>query len=292
VLRCTEGEVELLGEVLFGLGATAVVERPAGDGGVELEFDLDASALAELRRRGLAPEVVARDDSWRFAWHRHATVWRVGSLVLRPPWLGAAAGIGAVGGEVEGEISAAAGRAIEVVIDPGDAFGSGSHPSTRGCLELLQRHRPGEDRRWDVLDVGCGSGVLGIAALLLGAHRAVGIDIDPAALEAGRRNAEANGVGARFEVTDGPLDSVPGRYEVVMANLLIPDIEQLGADLVDHVAPGGILVLGGLLEGHRDRALRAVRPVEVAGEQPEDGWLTLAVTPVLFTPHRAQRDQG
>jgi ribosomal protein L11 methyltransferase len=85
---------------------------------------------------------------------------------------------------------------------------------------------------------------------------------------------------------------VPGRYEVVMANLLIPDIEQLGAGLVDHVAPGGILVLGGLLEGHRDRALRAVRPAVVAGEQREDGWLTLAISPRPVDPTRRQRDRG
>jgi ribosomal protein L11 methyltransferase len=183
-------------------------------------------------------------------------------------------------------------REIEVVIDPGDAFGSGSHPSTRGCLDLLQRHLPHPDPPWEALDVGCGSGALGIAALLLGARRVVGIDIDPAALEASRRNAEANGVGARFEVLGRPLEAVPGRFEGVLANLLIPVVEQLGADLIAHVAPGGILVLGGLLEGHRARALRAVHPAEVVGEQSEDGWVTLAVVPLLSTRDSPRRDLG
>lgn len=268
VLRCAAEEAELLGDLLIGLGASAVLERPVGSGEVELESDVSADALEELRRRGLRPVVVARDDSWRDAWRDHAALWRSGRVVVCPPWVPAVLAAGE----------------IELVIDPGEAFGSGSHPSTRGCLELLQRHLPGPDPSWEALDVGCGSGVLGLAALLLGADRARGIDIDPAALEATRHNAEANGLLARVEVDGAPLRSVSGRFDVVLANLLIPDIELLGKDLVAHVAPGGLLVLGGLLEGHRSRALRAVGPAEVLGERCEEGWVTLAVRPAPVSP--------
>jgi ribosomal protein L11 methyltransferase len=261
VLRCRDDETELMGDRLFALGASAVIERDVGGGMVELECDLGVEAVEELRRCGVDACSVDRDDGWRDAWREDAVAWRAGSVVVRPPWLPVELGPGET----------------EVLIDPGDAFGSGGHPSTRGCLDLLQARIAATGGSWDVLDVGCGSGVLGIAAVMLGARRAVAIDVEAAALEATLRNASANGVLERVEASLRPLGSVPGGFDLVVANLLVPVIEELGSELVARVAPGGVLILGGLLESHRDRALHAVSAAGVLDERREEGWLTLAV---------------
>jgi ribosomal protein L11 methyltransferase len=263
-LRCAPAAAELLADRLWALGASSVVERiadPEGDGAsVELVADLPAGALDGLEHPW---QDVVEDPSWRDSWRDHARVWRAGPFVVRPPWLDAE-GLGA------GD--------IEVVVDPGGAFGSGSHPSTRGCLvALTSLVRPG-DR---VLDVGSGSGVLGVASLLAGAGRLVAVDVDPEAVAATRAVAERNGVAGRTEVSDRPLSAVPGRFDLVLANLLLPVVEDLGPDLVAHVADGGHLVVGGVLADQMDRALAALAPLRpalpVAVEPQEPGWATLVL---------------
>ena len=167
--------------------------------------------------------------------------------------------------------------AVEVVLDAAEAFGSGSHPTTRLCLAQVERLvRPG-DR---VLDVGCGTGVLGVAALLLGAGRLTAVDIDPAAVRATAGTARLNGVGDRTQASTTPLEQVRDRFDLVLANLLIPAIELLGADLARVVAPGGHLVVSGVLAGQVDRvgAALGAAPASVTGE---DGWAAVGVRPGL-----------
>jgi len=133
------------------------------------------------------------------------------------------------------------GSAINIVLDPGLAFGTGSHPSTRLCLDWLDRHLiPGSS----VIDYGCGSGILAIAAAKLGAGRVVGVDIDPVALVTSRYNAEQNRVAATFVGADGLR---PQPSDVVMANILSNPLKILAPLLAELTVPRGQVVLSGIL---------------------------------------------
>ncbi|MCE2969202.1 MAG: 50S ribosomal protein L11 methyltransferase [Burkholderiales bacterium] len=164
--------------------------------------------------------------------------------------------------------------AICVRLDPGAAFGTGTHPTTRLCLRWLARERP----RGAVLDYGCGSGILAIAAAKLSAAAVVGCDIDPQALPVARANAQLNGVSVSFVLPEA-LDP-QRRDDVVLANILASSLKVLAPMLLARVAPGGALVLSGILERQADELTAAYAahdpglPLAVAGV--EDGWVCLA----------------
>ena len=250
---------ELVTDRLFALGATAVSEE-AVPGGVRLVADLDELALRELVDAGDRVEVLERQDAWDQGWRAHARTWRCGErLVLRPAWR---------------DPEPLAPGEVEVVVEPGGAFGSGSHPTTRLCLAAVERLvRPG----CTVLDVGSGSGVLGVAAAMLGAGQVEAIDVEPEAVRVTQEVARLNGVAAVVRASATPLGSVAGRHDLVLANLLVPIIEDLGGELVAHVAPGGTLVLSGLLVEHEQRALAAVAPLLLDERRELDGWIALEV---------------
>ncbi|KZE30059.1 [LSU ribosomal protein L11P]-lysine N-methyltransferase [Crenobacter luteus] len=132
-------------------------------------------------------------------------------------------------------------QAVNLQLDPGLAFGTGSHPTTRLCLQWLDAHIQGGET---VFDYGCGSGILAIAALKLGAASAVGVDIDPQAVKSSRDNAAQNGVVAEFFLPD---DAPAIQADVVLANILANPLRLLGELLAGHVKPGGKIVLSGIL---------------------------------------------
>lgn len=134
---------------------------------------------------------------------------------------------------------------VIVRLDPGLAFGSGTHPTTALCLEWLDSLVL---RGKTVLDFGCGSGILALAALKLGAERAVGVDNDPQALAASADNAERNGVGTLLDVY-APEDEPAAIYPVVVANILASALDALAETLAARVAPGGVIALSGILHG-------------------------------------------
>src|SRR5690606_33204208 len=155
-----------------------------------------------------------------------ARAWRCGEhLVVRPVWV---------------EPVPLAPDDIEVLVEPGSAFGSGSHPTTRLCLAAVERLITGGET---VVDVGCGSGLLGVAAALLGAARVDAIDIDPEAVRATAEVAVLNGVADEVHVSGSPLVEVSGGFDLVLANLLVPIIEELGPTLAARCAPGGTVLL-------------------------------------------------
>lgn len=139
--------------------------------------------------------------------------------------------------------------AINLILDPGMAFGTGSHPTTRLCLEWLERNVAAGD---SVLDYGCGSGILAIAAARLGAAQVAGVDIDPQAVEAARANAERNGVIAHFADSAVP---VAGEYDLVVANILSNPLRVLAPAICAHVRPGGRLALSGILREQADEII-------------------------------------
>ena len=165
------------------------------------------------------------------------------------------------------ELPAQAVRSIR--LDPGLAFGTGTHPTTRMCLRWISRQQAPLGR---VLDYGCGSGILAIGAAKFGATDIDAVDIDPAAVESTAQNAEANAVTLRA----GLPDKAQGAYQTVLANILATPLRVLAPLLCAHVAPGGSLVLAGILERQRDELKEAYAPwlqLEVA--DTEDGWILM-----------------
>jgi ribosomal protein L11 methyltransferase len=174
----------------------------------------------------------------------------------------------------------------ELVIDPGQAFGTGGHASTRLALEAIAALTPGVLAGARVLDVGCGTGVLALAALALGAERAVGCDLDPLATAAAREAARANGFGARLTVFTGSLAALAPRgraaFDLVLANLLRRELEPLLETIARATRPGGRVILSGLLTSECERvepALLAlglgVEAAQSAVDAAGDAWLVL-----------------
>jgi ribosomal protein L11 methyltransferase len=155
-------------------------------------------------------------------------------------------------------------------LDPGLAFGTGTHPTTRMCLRWIAKQGAFAGQR--VLDYGCGSGILAIGAAKFGAPDVDAVDIDEAAVSSTRLNAEANGV----RLNAGLPDAAKGRYDTVLANILATPLKVLAPLLCSHVAPGGSLVLAGILERQADELKQAYAPyaaLEVSDS--EDGWILM-----------------
>lgn len=166
--------------------------------------------------------------------------------------------------------------ALNLRLDPGVAFGTGSHPTTHLCLQWLDANVGAEDR---VLDYGCGTGILAIAAKLVGAREAVGTDIDPQAVEAAIENARMNEVVAEFVLPEGMK---AGTFEIVVANILANPLKLLAPALLGRVAPGGRLVLSGVLAKQADEVIEAYRAVDPAVKlavwRQEGDWVCIAGT--------------
>ncbi len=163
--------------------------------------------------------------------------------------------------------------AIAIVLDPGLAFGTGSHPTTRMCLQWLEANlRPGKT----VLDYGCGSGILAIAAVKLGADRVVGVDIDLQAVESARDNAHRNAVQADFRLS-GNLPE--GDYDVVVANILTNPLKALMPLLAARTRPGGQIILSGILDAQADEVMAIYSAAfEMQRAAVDEGWALLTGT--------------
>jgi ribosomal protein L11 methyltransferase len=260
-----------------GLGAQVDVTRPAVVRGYVPARDASAAeaaaaevgeALGHLQAFGLRPigelrTRVVHEADWAEAWKAHFPVMRIGRrLVIRPTW----------------RRHRSAPDDLVLALDPGMAFGTGLHPTTRLCLTALESIADGGRLAGArVLDVGCGSGILAIAALRLGAERAVGVDTDPIAIEATRANARRNRVARRLRADLGSLPSGGGPFEVVLANLIAGLLVPLAPLLRDEAAPGGLLLASGIFI---DREAEVRGAFEAAGlvvdERVADGdWVAL-----------------
>lgn len=236
---------------LWELGAVGVVEEAAAAGGTALRAFLPPgidptaltailrgylSDLAELGIPGAGAGIQATslpDEPWADAWRAHFRPVAVGRrLLVCPPWEAPAAPL--------------AGDRLVVLIEPGRAFGTGGHGSTRSCLELLERALD-DARVAHVLDAGCGSGVLAIAAARLGVARVDAIDVDPDAVAATEDNARRNGVGDRVRGTIASIDAWRDPAPLVVANLVAAAHATLAPILAGLVWPGGRVIAGGLL---------------------------------------------
>lgn len=239
---------ELVSLELWELGATGIEQRDAGtldraevgDDQVTLvaAFDDEQQArlvVSDMGCRHPCRLAFVTGDEWRDAWRVHFKPTRIGArLLIRPSW----ERVRLWPGEVE------------IVVDPGRAFGSGTHETTRLVLREVDRRIRGGER---VLDVGCGSGILSVAAARLGASSVRGVDVDGDAIPVARENARINRVASRTRFSATPVERLRGAYDLVLANIETVILEELAGAIARRVAPGGTLVLSGVLLGEQDR---------------------------------------
>lgn len=264
-VKLDEGEAPLA-ERVAGAGAGGAGDE-AGQSVVVIGLpaappaDLDATITHCLARLGLGrAQVQTRrrtDNTWREGWKAFFRGARLSPrIAVHPPWEKSPADVPAA-----------------VVIDPGMAFGTGTHETTRGVIRVLDAVLA-ETGPTTVLDVGCGSGILAIAAALLG-HRVVGVEIDPVALDNARENLERNGVGEQVELVEGSADSVVGRFGVVVANILAVVLIQIAPEIAARCLPGGVLVLSGMLANQVEAVQAAYRKFELVERSEEGDWVIL-----------------
>jgi len=220
--------------------------------------------LGHIRRVGDLKDTLLMEEDWANAWKVHFEVHRIGErVVIRPPWQ-----------EYEPKESE-----VVVELDPGMAFGTGLHPSTKLSMLGVEEVVRNGDR---VLDVGTGSGILAIAALKLGASRADAVDVETVAVRATRENADRNAVSERLNValgTAGPGEPFQGEYDVVLANIIARILIELSEHLVAATRPGGSLVLAGIIESREAEVVEAFagRGATVTTRRQMDDWVSLVL---------------
>ena len=231
---------------------------------IYLEPDVSpAEAVAFLSERyeaeGIEHEIEllnCAEEDWRNNWKKYFSPLPVGEkLMIVPSWY---------------ENCDTQGRTA-LHIDPGLAFGTGGHDTTRLCLEMCEKYMKQGDT---VLDVGCGSGILAIAALLTGASAAVGVDIDDVAVRTAAENAELNGVGDRFTPLCGSFtEKVKGRFDIVLANIVADAIKFLSKGVRDFMKPGAVYIMSGIIDTRAEEVKAEVsRCFDVIEEHLENGW--------------------
>lgn len=225
-----------------------------------------AEAVAFLSERYNAEKIeheidlsVCRNQDWENNWKEYFKPMPVGEkLLIRPVW--------------ENEYNAD-GRTV-LSIEPGLAFGSGGHDTTRLCLETLEKHINPDV---ELLDIGCGSGILGIAGLLLGAKSATGVDIDALAVKTAKENGDINGfTEPKFTVLEGNLtDKVTGKYDVVVANIVADIIVMFTENVGKFLKKDGIYITSGIIDTREQDVLAAFEKYgfEVVGRHESCGWL-------------------
>ncbi len=173
------------------------------------------------------------DSGWAEKWKEHFRARKIGRrLVIKPSW----------------EEFARADGDVVLTVDPGQAFGTGTHETTRMCLRFIEdAFESGPSSPRSALDIGTGTGILGIAAALLGAERVLGVDTDPVAVEVAGKNAVLNGVGAAFRAESTILSSIGEEFDLVLGNLIAEILVDLSDAIVARCAPGGRIVLSGIL---------------------------------------------
>ena len=229
-----------------------------------------AEALSFLRER-LDSESIAhtlrtdaiKEEDWAFGWKKYYHPLRIGEhIVVCPSW----------------ETCSLEPGDVMLRLDPGMAFGTGTHETTRLCLQMLEKFvKPG----MDILDIGCGSGILSICGVLLGGNKAVGVDIDQTAVKVANENAEMNHVENKTEYLCGDLtDKVSGKYQVVCANIVADVVIRLIPDVGGFMDDNAVLLVSGIIETRRDEVVEALAEhgYQIIDSREEKGWCAMAVT--------------
>lgn len=251
--RTYAGQASRVAKLIAAFPLEQVTERLLG----EVRGCLDALG-SEATSSVLTTMRLTRDDTWVKQWKRFYRPFKVGRrLVIRPPW----------------EPYAAADDDVVLTLNPGRAFGTGLHATTQLCLGVLETIAPA----WlgaRLLDVGCGSGIISLAAVLCGFEGALGVDLDSTAVRIARANARLNHLSKQVAFSTGSLDMVSSRFGVIVANILLEPILGMLKDLHAVLAPGGTVILSGILTSEVPQLRRGLtrHRWHIAHEARQEEW--------------------
>ncbi|MCF6267397.1 MAG: 50S ribosomal protein L11 methyltransferase [Desulfuromusa sp.] len=284
--------VDFVGAVLSasGCSGTVVEERkldtfvvpdndldPSADYNMKAYFDTVADSnllIAELQSALQDIPVLSNQDirvtlggtvrieDWAEDWKQNFSAFHVGkNLVIRPSWEEYL--------PQEGE--------VVIEIDPGMAFGTGTHGTTQLCLEVIAEQLDRPDPPADMLDVGTGSGILALGAAALGCRKVVATDIDSVACAIARENVDKNGYTDRIKITEQTLEQLPGQFDLIVANILAEENVRLKNAFMDHLCPGGWLILSGILKEKESLVCRgfADLPLKFFPSRYQGEWICL-----------------
>jgi ribosomal protein L11 methyltransferase len=237
------------GVVLKKRGLDAYFSRSRGDAALKKDIRRFLGGIARLSPNRAKPRVnwhVVKAENWQSSWKRFIKPRRVGkSFWVTPPWVS----------------PPKLRRRHVITIEPGMAFGTGTHATTRGCLEFLEQVAESlQGRKYSALDVGTGAGILAIALVKLGATRVWAIDNDPVALQVAHENINLNGVADKVQLSARSLPEIRKRFAVVVANLTAETILDLAGGLERKVAARGFLILSGILQQKAGAVTRRFTP--------------------------------
>ena len=277
-LEASEPANALISDYLLGLGSLGVAEDIKKDGMYEVSayFPMDAdiaetvtslNEYVEILKDSIPDVVIGPttavhidQSSWQ-AWKSVLKKVHAGKrVIITPPW----------------EEHSAQGDEIVIEINPSLAFGTGHHETTRLCIEAIEEIVSNRSVR-NILDVGCGSGILSISAVMLGVRDVVGFDTDPVAITESRKNAAKNGVLDKIDFFCGYLGSAKGQYDLIVANVYIEPILQMKEDLKARLSPEGTLIISGIPHIRRDEAVRGLNSagLTIQKELREGDWVAL-----------------
>ncbi len=272
-INTTPAQAEALADFIVGLTRRGVEILDQNDNGWEVKGFLDSEAneqytalqgyLSQLSEPWQMNSEQIPDQDWQDNWRKYFSPFRLTSQIwIAPPWQAAPA--------KENE--------LVIIIDPGQAFGTGQHQSTHLCLLYLQRLAQNGLLPGGMLDVGCGTGILALAFLKLGGANAVGIDIDSLAIEASRHNARLNHID-KFAVSNKPLEELEEAFPLIAANLTALDLINMAQAISGRLAPQGFLLCSGLLTSQVDQVVTAfaAHGLSLREQSSLEGWAALVL---------------
>ncbi|MEI8390960.1 MAG: 50S ribosomal protein L11 methyltransferase [Actinomycetes bacterium] len=275
IVSTTAEQVELVCDVLWSLGVVAIEEHWDTDHEVRLQTSLgdDREVVTQVL------DSLSWSATWTFcevdesvgdAWRHFAKPVRVGKRILVAPQWSQATLIDDILTTMDKPQ-----EALIVSIEPGSTFGMGDHPTTMASLLAIEKYLRVDD---DVIDVGCGSGVLGITALMLGARSARGIDISAASIEVSHANAVRNGVADRWNVSTATLAQFGEPVQIVVANILAPVLIELSEQLRRLVSLSGVLIISGVLTQNYAHVAESLRPLREIDRIDLEQWSAVVFT--------------
>lgn len=273
VIRTTPIEVEFVSDLLWSLGVVAIEEHWDPDGVVRLQTSLGDDIEVVEEAMNSLPVVLdwsttTVNEAVANTWREYAQPTVIGQrIVIAPVWCDDQQVADAVATLPEPA------QAIVIPIEPASTFGMGDHPTTMSSLLMVEKYLKTDDV---LIDVGCGSGVLGIAALRLGASRAIGMDINPSCVPVSQENARLNHVSDHWSVTTEPVAVIGFPANVVVANILAPALIELSGELKRLTRPDGVLIISGVLAEHYEHVAQALEPLQEFDRIDHGGWAAVA----------------
>ena len=273
VIRTTPTEVEFVSDLVWSLGVVAIEEHWDPNGVVRLQTSLGDDLEVVNQAMNSLPVVLdwsttTVNETVANTWREFAQPTVIGRrIVIAPVWCAEQEVAEAVASLLDPN------QAMVISIEPASTFGMGDHPTTMCSLLMIEKYLKSDDV---LIDVGCGSGVLGIGALRMGASRAIGMDINPSCVPVSQENARLNQVSDRWSVTTEPVVVIGFPANIVVANILAPALIELSDELKRLTRPDGVLIISGVLAEHYEHVAKALDPLHEFDRIENGGWATVA----------------